>query len=84
MGSLQADAQSTLMLRHIEMAHVGFHDRDDDILTSVSKAQAWAVAMTFLDHTLTQSVDRLSLFCIRLRCIISLTVLVRYRSPARI
>ncbi|KAK8631875.1 hypothetical protein V6N13_028652 [Hibiscus sabdariffa] len=42
MGSPQADARSTLVPKHAETAHAGFHDRGDDVSTGVSKARAWA------------------------------------------
>ncbi|KAK8684320.1 hypothetical protein V6N13_040350 [Hibiscus sabdariffa] len=42
MGSPQADARSTLVLKHAETVLVGFHDRGDDVSTGVSKARAWA------------------------------------------
>ncbi|KAK8700951.1 hypothetical protein V6N13_019341 [Hibiscus sabdariffa] len=42
MGSPQADARSTLVPKHAETARAGFHDRDDDVSTGVSKARAWA------------------------------------------
>ncbi|KAK8621613.1 hypothetical protein V6N13_081046 [Hibiscus sabdariffa] len=42
MGSPQADARSTLVLKHAETARAGFHDRGDDVSTGVSKARAWA------------------------------------------
>ncbi|KAK8586371.1 hypothetical protein V6N13_009964 [Hibiscus sabdariffa] len=42
MGSPQADAQSTLLPKHVETARAGFHDRGDDVSTGVSKARAWA------------------------------------------
>ncbi|KAK8617038.1 hypothetical protein V6N13_117008 [Hibiscus sabdariffa] len=45
MGSLQADARSTLVPKHAETARAGFHDRGDDVSTGVSKARAWAATM---------------------------------------
>ncbi|KAK8670432.1 hypothetical protein V6N13_037050 [Hibiscus sabdariffa] len=42
MGSPQADARSTLVPKHVEMARAVFHDRGDDVSTGVSKARAWA------------------------------------------
>ncbi|KAK8700708.1 hypothetical protein V6N13_019098 [Hibiscus sabdariffa] len=42
MGSLQADARSTLVPKLAETARAGFHDRGDDVSTGVSKARAWA------------------------------------------
>ncbi|KAK8621520.1 hypothetical protein V6N13_080953 [Hibiscus sabdariffa] len=42
MGSLQADARSTLVPKHAETARAGFHDRGEDVSTGVSKARAWA------------------------------------------
>ncbi|KAK8684316.1 hypothetical protein V6N13_040346 [Hibiscus sabdariffa] len=40
--ALRADAWSTLVPKHAEMAHAGFHDRGDDVSTGVSKARVWA------------------------------------------
>ncbi|KAK8590448.1 hypothetical protein V6N13_057341 [Hibiscus sabdariffa] len=42
MGSPKADARSTLVPKHAETAHAGFHDRGDDLSMGVSKARAWA------------------------------------------
>ncbi|KAK8606247.1 hypothetical protein V6N13_030533 [Hibiscus sabdariffa] len=42
MGSPQADARSTLVLKHAETARAGFHDRGNDVSMGVSKARAWA------------------------------------------
>ncbi|KAK8684340.1 hypothetical protein V6N13_040370 [Hibiscus sabdariffa] len=42
MGSLHADARSTLVPKHAETAHARFHDRGDDVSMGVSKARAWA------------------------------------------
>ena len=42
MGSPQADAWSTQLPKHAKLARAAYHNRDDDISTSISTTQAWA------------------------------------------